>query len=132
MLLHVLPLLKSCVPKFLFLTIALPFLGCWSMRTSLYYFEEDMQMANKYMKRCSISLVIREMQIKTTMRYDFISTRMTIIKKTDKGIPWWSSGQDSALSLLWPGFIPWSGSYNSASCTVRPKKKSKTDNNKCW
>ena len=42
-------------------------------------------MANKHMKRCSTSFVIREMQIKTTTRYYFMSTRMVIIKLLKKG-----------------------------------------------
>ena len=41
-------------------------------------------MANKHMKRCSTSLVIRDIQIKTTMRYQFPFTRMAIIKRTDR------------------------------------------------
>ena len=51
-------------------------------------------MANKPKKRCSTSLVIREMQMKTTMRFQFTPARMAITKRTrdNKGTLWTTGG----------------------------------------
>ena len=71
----------------------------WAKELNRHFSKEDIQVASKHMKRCSTALIIREMQIKTTMRYHFTPVRMVVIQKsTSKVERVWRNG--NPLTLL--------------------------------
>ena len=75
----------------------------WMKDMNRHFSKEDIYAVNKRMKKSSSSLVITEMQIKTTLRYHLMLTpaRMALIKKSGDNRCWRGCGEIGTLSCCW-------------------------------
>ena len=72
----------------------------WVKELNRHFSKEDIHLADKHMKKCS-SLIIREMQIKTTMRYVLTQVRKAAIKKSTNTKCWRECEEKEMLLLCW-------------------------------
>jgi hypothetical protein len=73
----------------------------WATELNRAFSKEEIQMAKKHVKKCSLSLAIKEIKIKTTLRFHLIPVRVAIIKNTTNNRCWQECGEKGTLIHCW-------------------------------
>jgi hypothetical protein len=73
----------------------------WAHELNREFSKKEVQMASKYMKKCSIALVIKEMQVNTTLRFHLTPVRIARIKDNNNHKYWQNCGKTGTLIHCW-------------------------------